>query len=84
MGVSPQAGHVADAADLVDVDRLIAAYHEEKPDPSNPAERVAFGTSGQRGTSLERTFTESHVLAIRAAAIARSGRSRTAAPRRYA
>src|SRR4051794_6489928 len=64
MGVSPQAGHVADAADLVDVDRLISAYYDEKPDPSNPAERVAFGTSGHRGTSLERTFTESHVLAI--------------------
>jgi phosphoglucomutase len=64
MGVSPHAGHVADAADLVDVDRLIAAYHDEKPDPSNSAERVAFGTSGHRGTSFERTFTESHVLAI--------------------
>jgi phosphoglucomutase len=64
MGVSPNAGHVADAADLVDVDRLIGAYYDEKPDPSNPAERVAFGTSGHRGSSLQRTFTESHVLAI--------------------
>jgi phosphoglucomutase len=64
MAVSPNAGHVADAADLVDVARLIGAYYDEKPDPSNPAERVAFGTSGHRGTSFERTFTESHVLAI--------------------
>jgi phosphoglucomutase len=64
MAVSPNAGQVADDADLVDVDRLIGAYYDEKPDPSNPAERVAFGTSGHRGTSFERTFTESHVLAI--------------------
>jgi phosphoglucomutase len=64
MAVSPNAGRVADAADLVDVERLIGAYYDEKPDPSNPAQRVSFGTSGHRGTSFERTFTESHVLAI--------------------
>jgi phosphoglucomutase len=64
MAVSPNAGQVADAADLVNVGRLMGAYYDEKPDPSNPAERVSFGTSGHRGTSFERTFTESHVLAI--------------------
>jgi phosphoglucomutase len=64
MAVSPNAGQLADAADLVDVERLIGAYYDETPDPSNPAERVSFGTSGHRGTSFERTFTESHVLAI--------------------
>jgi phosphoglucomutase len=49
---------------LVDVDRLIGAYYDEHPDPSNPAQAVAFGTSGHRGTSLTGTFTESHIVAI--------------------
>jgi phosphoglucomutase len=60
MSVDPRAGTLPDESDLVDVDRLLAAYHE-RPDPSN---RVAFGTSGHRGTSLAGTFTEWHVLAI--------------------
>src|ERR1700729_3163900 len=47
---------------LVDVDRLIAAYYDERPDPSNPAQAVSFGTSGHRGTSFTGTFTESHIL----------------------
>jgi phosphoglucomutase len=64
MAVSDLAGRRPDASALVDVDRLLAAYHDERPDPANPAERVAFGTSGHRGTSLQRTFTEAHVLAI--------------------
>jgi len=49
---------------LVDVDRLIGAYYDEHPDPSNPAQAVSFGTSGHRGTSLTGTFTQSHILAI--------------------
>ena len=49
---------------LVDVDRLIGAYYDEHPDPSNPAQAVSFGTSGHRGTSLTGTFTESHIVAI--------------------
>ena len=49
---------------LVDVDRLTAAYHDQRPDPSVPEQRVAFGTSGHRGTSLDATFTEAHILAI--------------------
>ncbi len=44
--------------------RLLTLYYEAKPDPENPWERVAFGTSGHRGTSLKATFTEAHVLAI--------------------
>ena len=64
MAVNAHAGQKPDESALVDVDRLIGAYYDEKPDPSNPAERVAFGTSGHRGTSFERTFTEAHVLAI--------------------
>ncbi len=60
MTVDPRAGTLPDESDLVDVDRLLAAYQDE-PAPEN---RVAFGTSGHRGTSLAGTFTESHVLAI--------------------
>jgi phosphoglucomutase len=64
VAVNAHAGQKPDESQLVDVDRLIGAYYDERPDPSNPAERVAFGTSGHRGTSFERTFTEAHVLAI--------------------
>jgi phosphoglucomutase len=49
---------------LIDVDRLVRAYHEEHPDPANPAQAVSFGTSGHRGSSLERTFNEDHIVAI--------------------
>jgi phosphoglucomutase len=54
----------ADPSQLVDVDRLLAAYADERPDPAEPTQRVAFGTSGHRGTALARTFNEAHVLAI--------------------
>src|SRR3954470_11095950 len=64
MAVSELAGRRPDDSALVDVDQLIAAYHDQGPDPSNPAERVAFGTSGHRGTSTARTFNEAHVVAI--------------------
>jgi phosphoglucomutase len=43
---------------------LLTLHYEAKPDPENPLERAAFGTSGHRGTSLKATFTEVHVLAI--------------------
>jgi phosphoglucomutase len=49
---------------LVDVPRLITAYYAETPDPSVPAQRVAFGTSGHRGSSFKRAFNEWHILAI--------------------
>src|SRR3954451_7872661 len=64
MAVSDLAGRRPEDSALVDVDNLIAAYHDERPDPSNDAERVAFGTSGHRGTSTARTFNEAHVVAI--------------------
>jgi phosphoglucomutase len=64
MTVSPLAGRLPDPATLVDVDALAAAYHERQPDPSVPGERVSFGTSGHRGSSLHGTFNEGHVLAI--------------------
>jgi phosphoglucomutase len=63
-GTDPRAGQLPQAADLVDVDRLLAAYGDRRPDPSDPAQRVAFGTSGHRGSSLTGTFTDAHVAAI--------------------
>jgi len=60
----PRAGRPADASALVDVGRLVRAYHDQRPDVSAPEQRVAFGTSGHRGTSLDATFTEAHILAI--------------------
>jgi phosphoglucomutase len=64
MSVSEHAGRLPDTADLVDVDALIGAYFDERPDPAEAGQRVAFGTSGHRGTSTARTFNEAHVLAI--------------------
>ena len=49
---------------LINVPRLVTAYYAERPDPSVADERVAFGTSGHRGSALERSFNESHILAI--------------------
>jgi phosphoglucomutase len=62
--VSPLAGKPATPSLLVDVPRLITAYYAETPDSSVPAQRVAFGTSGHRGSSFERSFNEWHILAI--------------------
>ena len=64
MDVSPLAGKLADPSILIDVSNLLAAYYTGRPDPSVPAERVAFGTSGHRGCSLDRSFNEAHILAI--------------------
>src|SRR5580704_2273522 len=58
------AGQPAPLARLVDVPKLVTAYYAERPDPSLPAERVAFGTSGHRGSSLRRGFNERHILAV--------------------
>jgi phosphoglucomutase len=62
--ISPLAGKPAPQDILVDVDRLLAAYADVRPDPANPAQRVAFGTSGHRGSSLDGSFNEWHILAI--------------------
>jgi phosphoglucomutase len=62
--VSPLAGKPAPKSLLVDVPKLLAAYVDLRPDPSVPAQRVAFGTSGHRGGSFERSFNEWHVLTI--------------------
>ncbi|MBV9890086.1 MAG: alpha-D-glucose phosphate-specific phosphoglucomutase [Rhizobacter sp.] len=62
--ISPLAGKPAPASSLVDVARLVTAYYTGMPDPGVPAQRVAFGTSGHRGSSLELSFNEAHILAI--------------------
>ncbi len=64
MTVSPFAGKPAEASMLVNVPRLVTAYYTETPDPSVPAQRIAFGTSGHRGSAFENSFNEWHVLAI--------------------
>jgi phosphoglucomutase len=62
--INPLAGKPASASLLVNVPKLLAAYSELKPDPGVAAERVSFGTSGHRGSSLDSSFNEDHVLAI--------------------
>jgi phosphoglucomutase len=64
MAVSPLAGKPVEPQILVNVPRLVTAYYTEHPDPSVPAQRVAFGTSGHRGSSLDIAFNEDHILAI--------------------
>ena len=61
---NPNAGKPPQASDLVDVAKLVTAYFTETPDPLLQSQRVAFGTSGHRGSSLDASFNESHILAI--------------------
>src|SRR5215469_7847732 len=63
MSIHPLAGKPADASLLIDVPKLVAAYYSGKPDPAVPEQRVAFGTSGHRGCSLDNSFNEAHILA---------------------
>jgi phosphoglucomutase len=64
MSAQSLAGQPAPPEFLVNVPRLVSAYYTHKPDPHNPAHRVAFGTSGHRGTSLNYNFNEDHILAV--------------------
>ena len=64
MKISPLAGKLLPPAQLVDVPRLVTAYFTQTPDPADPAQRVAFGTSGHRGSAFDGTFNEAHILAI--------------------
>ena len=64
MKINPLAGKLAQSAMLVNVPKLVTAYYTEIPDPSVPGQRVAFGTSGHRGSSFDKSFNEWHVLAI--------------------
>ena len=64
MSNSPNAGKLPDPHCLADLPRLVSAYYTLHPDAGNPAERVAFGTSGHRGSALHAAFNEDHILAI--------------------
>ncbi len=64
MTLDGRAGKPADPARLVNLPRLVTAYYSGRPDPADPGQRVAFGTSGHRGSSLANSFNESHILAI--------------------
>jgi phosphoglucomutase len=59
----PRAGQPAAPSDLVDVASLVTAYYTLEPDPADPAQQVAFGTSGHRGSAFDRAFNEAHILA---------------------
>jgi phosphoglucomutase len=60
----PRAGQPAGTDDLIDVDAVIAAYYDRSPDPADPEQRVVFGTSGHRGSSLDGAFNDPHIAAI--------------------
>src|SRR5579863_2717980 len=64
MKINPCAGQPAQASMLVNVPRLVTAYYSETPDASVPEQRVAFGTSGHRGSAFDKAFNEWHILAI--------------------
>jgi phosphoglucomutase len=63
MAINEHAGRPAEVSMLVDVEGLVRSYFEVRPDPADPAQRVAFGTSGHRGSSLNAAFNEAHILA---------------------
>jgi phosphoglucomutase len=63
VSISERAGKPADKSMLVDVDRLVAAYYDIRPDPGQASQLVSFGTSGHRGSSLDGSFNETHILA---------------------
>ena len=63
MSLHPQAGRLPDEHSLANLPRLVSRYYSERPDPTDPAQQVAFGTSGHRGSSLKNSFNEWHILA---------------------
>ena len=63
MEANDRAGQPATEADLVDVAALVTAYYAEHPDPAEPGQRVAFGTSGHRGSAFRLSFNEDHIAA---------------------
>jgi len=64
LSTHPLAGKLATESMLVNVPQLVSSYFNQQPDPAVPAQRVAFGTSGHRGSSLKRAFNEDHILAV--------------------
>jgi phosphoglucomutase len=76
----PRAGTPALPEDLVDLDALVAAYYDRTPDTDDPGQRVVFGTSGHRGSSLDGAFNEAHIIAVTAAIVAYRHRQGTDGP----
>ncbi|RMB58823.1 phosphoglucomutase (alpha-D-glucose-1,6-bisphosphate-dependent) [Tessaracoccus antarcticus] len=76
----PRAGTPAQESDLVDVDALLAAYHDLTPDPTNPDQQVVFGTSGHRGSSLDTAFNDLHIAATTQAIVEYRAQQGTAGP----
>jgi len=64
MPISPLAGKPAPRELLIDIEKVLALYHDREPDPGDPRQRVSFGTSGHRGAAEDGTFNEAHILAI--------------------
>jgi phosphoglucomutase len=79
-GISRLAGRPAEPGMLIDVPALVAAYYTERPDPTVSSQRVAFGTSGHRGSSLARSFNEAHIVAISQAICRHRARQRIDGP----
>ena len=80
MAIDAHAGKPADPSLLVNIPRLIASYYTIKPDPREQTQRVAFGTSGHRGSSFEASFNENHILAITQAICQYREQQRTTGP----
>src|SRR5665647_2848589 len=78
--ISPLAGKSLDPTRLIDLSRLVGAYFSGAPDPSQPSQRVHFGTSGHRGSAFTNSFNEGHVLAIAQAICLYRERSGTHGP----
>jgi phosphoglucomutase len=76
----PRAGKPALPEDLVDLPHLVTAYYSLQPDPDDPAQQVAFGTSGHRGSALNGAFNEAHILAITQAIVEYRGAHGTTGP----
>jgi phosphoglucomutase len=80
MTINPMAGKPAPASMLVNVPRLICAYYADAPDAAMPDQKVAFGTSGHRGSSFQRSFNEAHILAITQAIVLYRGQQGITGP----
>jgi hypothetical protein len=78
--VSPLAGKTIEPSMLVNVPQLVTAYFTGKPDPTIPSQRVAFGTSGHRGSAFDNAFNEAHILAISQAICHQRSRSGVTGP----
>ena len=73
-------GHLSSPDKLVNLPRLVTAFYANHPDPADPAQRVAFGTSGHRGSSLTTSFNYAHILAITQAIVEFRAEQKTTGP----